>query len=349
MEHRSLMLRAQEANSGYDLRASLTEQAVVSNELTSAPRSGAPMVVGFHGIVYPTWKMNGNWFITGALQLTTRPFYYEDLSSTGYGAKGNVLQASVNYSRVSNKGSLLVRVGELSTVFGSFVIRYDDADNALIDLPSGYGYYYSPESILPVAGAQMDVTTGRWDARVQFANSSPANPRSLFAKDQYGNWAGGAGFTIRQGFRVGVSGYRGPYLDRKYRYFFPGEVDPRKLPAHALGLDASWERRHSSVTGELQKFVMPYTVIPNFRESAGYLEGKQVISPRWYAAARYGFVTTNETSRAQTVETAVSFRPNRFQIIKTGFQLEHYTGDKVPGDKTFALQLVTSLHKSIAR
>ena len=110
----------------------------------------------------------------------------------------------------------------------------------------------------------------RFDGRIQFANSSPANPRSIFANDQYGNWAGGGGFTIRQGLRVGVSGYRGPYLDRKYAYYFPGEANPSKLPAHAIGLDGNWAHGHTTAFVEVQRFVMPYTVIPDFRESAGY-------------------------------------------------------------------------------
>ena len=45
--------------------------------------------------------------------------------------KGIVLQSTLNYSHVSHKGSILVRVGEMSTAFGSFMLRYDDTDNAL--------------------------------------------------------------------------------------------------------------------------------------------------------------------------------------------------------------------------
>jgi hypothetical protein len=148
---------------------------------------------------------------------------------------------------------------------------------------------------------------------------------------------------------VGVSGYRGPYLDRKYKYFFPGEANPSKLPAHALGLDASWARRHTSVQLELQKFVMPNTVFRNFRESAGYIEAKQVLSPRWFLAARYGFVTTSATHRGQMFETAAGFFPNRFQIIKIGYEVKHYSASNEPDDQTYAVQFVTSLHTSIAR
>jgi hypothetical protein len=341
-------LCAQEASSGVDFRATLTGQAVASNELTEAPRFGAPMVLGSRGVLYPTWKINDNWFVSGALQLSTRPFYYEDLSTTGYGAKGLVLLSTLNYSRVSKKGYILVRAGQMPTAFGSFMLRYDDADNPLVDLPIEYGYYYSVVSILGVAGAQIDATRGRWDARVQFANSSPSNPRSLFAHDQYGNWAGGAGFTIRQGFRVGASAYRGPYLDRQYPYFFPGEENPNKLPAKAVGLDVNWAHGHTTALGEVQKFVLPYTVVPTFREAAGYVEVKQVLSPRWYFAVRNGYLSANASGKQQTLESAAGFRLNRLELIKASYEYEHYNTGSQRNDNTLGIQFITTLHKAVA-
>jgi hypothetical protein len=345
----SHILAAQEASSGLDLRATLTAQAVASNELTEAPRSGSPMILGSRSVLYPTWKISDNWFITGALQLATRPYFYEDLSTPGYGAKGAVLQSTLNYSRVSHNGSVLVRAGEMSTAFGSFILHYDDADNALVDLPIEYGYYYAPVSILGVAGIEADATRGKVDARAQFANSSPANPRSLFARDQYGNWAGGAGYTIRQGFRVGVSAYRGPYLDRKYQYFFPGEANPNTLSANALGIDVNWAHGHTSAQGEVQRFVMPYKAIPTFRESAGYGELKQVLNPRWYIAVRDSFSSANASGNQQTLETAVGFRPDRLQLIKISYEYEHYSTGTPRNDNTLAIQFITTLHRSVGR
>ncbi len=340
---------AQEANSGVDLRATLTEQAVASRELTEAPRSGSPMVAGSRSVLYPTIKFDEHWFVAGALQLVTRPYYYADLSTTGYGAKGSVLQSTLNYGRVSQKGSILVRAGQMSTAFGSFVLRYDDAENALVDLPLAYGYYYAPVSILGVVGAEMDATRGKFDGRIQFANSSPANPRSIFARDQYGNWAGGGGFTIRQGFRVGISGYRGPYLDRKYAFYYPGEVNPSKLSAHAVGLDANWTHGHTTVFAEVQRFVMPYTRIPDFRESAGYAEMRQVLSPRWFAAGRYSLASTNAAGKTNAFEVAAGYRPNRFQLLKAGYEFEHYSTGTERDDHIFGIQFITTLHKSAGR
>jgi hypothetical protein len=341
------VLGAQEASSGLDLRATLSGLALTSNGLTEPPRSGAPGTAGSRSLVYPVWKISDNWFVSGALQFVTKPYFYEDFSDTSYGAKGYVLQASLNYSRVSDKGSVLVRAGQLSTVFGSFLLRYDDADNPLVDLPIEYGYYYAPVSTEGVAGGEMDATRGKWDGRVQFANSSPANPRSLFAHDQYGNWAGGGGYTIRQGFRLGVSAYRGPYLNRQYKFFYPGEAPPNTLPAHAVGLDAAWARNHTSVQGELQHFFFPYTVVPDHREWAAYAELKQVLSPRWYIAGRTGLTYANG-SQARNFETAAAYRPNRIQLLKFDYEIEYRNSGSLKIENTLAVQLVTTLHGSLS-
>jgi hypothetical protein len=339
---------SQETGSGVELRATATAQVMGSSQLADPPRSGAPIASGAHVVVYPTVKFNDHWFLTGAMQLVTHPYYYSEVTTRGYGANGSVLQLTLNHSRVWRNGSVLLRAGAMSTAFGSFLLRYDDADNPLVDLPVGYGYYYAPVSILPVAGAQVDATRGKLDGRIQFANSSPANPRSPLARDQYGNWAGGFGYTMRQGFRVGVSGYRGPYLDRSYPYFFPGEANPSKLPAHALGVDANWAHGHTTAFGELQKFVMPYKAIPTFRESTGYAEVRQVLDPRWFVAGRYGLQNNNVSARMQSFETSAGFRPNRFQLLKIGYELEHYSSSSQRDINIVGIQFITSFHKSAA-
>jgi len=336
---------AQEADSGIDLRATLSGQVAGSSILTEPDRSGSLVAAGFRAVVYPTWKISNHWTVTGAWQIYSNPYFIEDFSNPGFGAKGDLLQASLNYARVSDKGSILIRAGQLSTAFGSFLLRYDDADNALVDLPLGYGYYYTPVSSLGVAGVQIDATRGKWDGRAQFANSSPANPRSIFAHDQYGNWAGGGGYTIRQGLRIGVSGYRGPYLDRQYKYFFHGEANPNTLPAHALGLDVEWTHGHWTLQGEMQKFVMPYAVIPTFREQVGYAEVKRALGPRWYVAARSGYSSTGTTSHEESFEVDAGFRPDRFQLLKVDYEFDHYSQDKYPFDKTLVAQFVTTLHR----
>jgi hypothetical protein len=176
--------------------------------------------------------------------------------------------------------------------------------------------------------------------RAQFTNSSPANPRSVFDKDQYANWAGGAGYTIRQGFRIGVSAYRGPYLDRQNRFYFPGEALPRDLPSTGYGLDVQWGRGPWNVYGELAHFQMTYKAIPTFNMHTGYAEVRRVLHPRWYAAARTGYQRPVKYKGSESYEMAVGFRPAASQVLKFGFTTEHYSG--APLDHLVMLQFVTS-------
>ncbi len=334
---------AQEAGSGIDLAATVTGEAVASRELTESPRDGSPLTAGFRSMLYPTWKIDDHWTVYGAIDINSRPYFEEDFSSQGYGVVTHVIQLNVGYSKVWKGGSLVIRAGQLSSAFGSFLLRYDDAENPLINMPMQYGYYYAGVTTAGLAGAQIDLTRGKWDGRVQLTSSSPANPRSIFDNGQYPNWAGGVGYTIRQGLRVGISGYRGPYLDREYPYYFPGESSPRDLPASALGTDVEWAQGHWNVYGEWQWFEMNYHAIPTFRKNAGYAEVRRVLHPRWYVAARAGYLDGSYASGGETYEVAVGFRPNTHQLIKVGYSLER---ERDEGDlyHMVGIQLITTLH-----
>jgi hypothetical protein len=312
----SALANAQEADSGFELRTTLSADSQYSQELAQPPRDG---------------------------QVRSRPYYENELTTQGYGVKGDLLQLNLSYAHFWKENrSLVVRVGQLSSAFGSFLQRYDSMDNSVIGIPAAYGYYYQPVTLEGLAGAQVDGTMGKFDARAQFVNSSPANRRSVFDHDQYGNWAGGLGYTIRQGFRVGGSAYYGPYLDRQYAFFFPGESNPRDLPAHAYGLDVEWGAGHWNAWGELQHFVMDYHAIPTFKQTIGYAEVRRVLNPRWYAASRIGYVHANAFAGYQTYEFAAGFRPAAHELIKFGYTVQR--GASFPGTlgNVAAIEFVTS-------
>jgi hypothetical protein len=323
---------AQEADSGFELRTTLSAEAVTSQDLTEAPRDGDPVSGGFRAMLYPIWKWSSHWSVDGAFQISSRPYFFDEFYTQGYGINGNLMQAHLNYSRFWKKASVVARVGVLSSAFGSFLLRYDDAVNPLIDKPLSYGYY-SGVTTLGLAGAEVDATYEKMDFRAQFVNSSPLNPRSVFDHDQYGNWAGGAGYTIRQGFRVGASMFRGPYLDRQYEYFFPGEAPPNTLPGTGVGVDVSWGHGPWNAYGEWQRLQMDYHVIPTFSEQFAYGELRRVLAPRWYLAAWLTQMTASVGPGQRVYEAAVGFRPNAFELVK----LEYETNN------TVAIQFVTTL------
>jgi hypothetical protein len=336
------LIRGQEAISGVDLKATIGTEAIAADALTEFPRNGSGISGGFRAVLYPTWKLDEHWILSGALQFNSRPYFPEEFSTQGNGLNGRILQLNLGYSKLWKHGSAAIRAGQLSSAFGAFLLRYDDAENALLTMPMQYGYY-SRVTTAGLAGAQADATLGKWDGRIQFVNSSPANPRSIFASDQYGNWAGGGGYTVKQGLRIGLSAYRGPYLNRQSRFYFPGESRPRDLPATAGGVDVEWAQGHWNLYGEWQRFEMNYHAIPTFRQDAGYLEARRVLHPRWFVAARAGYLHGSFQTGGETYETSVGFRPNAFQLLKVGFSVEHPNS---PGllDRTFGIQLVTMLH-----
>ena len=337
------VLLAQEASSGVDLRATISGEAVYAHQLTETPRSGLPVLGGFRSMLYPTLKLWDHWTLSGAIDVNSRPYFQGDFSTQGYGLTARILQANIGYSKVWKSGSVVLRAGQLSSAFGAFLLRYDDADNPLLNMPMQYGYYDAGITTSGLTGVQADVTHGKWDARAQFVNSSAANPRSIFQSGQYGNWAGGAGYTIHQGFRIGISAYRGPYLYRQYADFPPGESSPRDLPATAVGADIQWARNHWNLYGEWQRFQRNHYAIPTLREDAGYLEVRRVLHPRWYVAARAGYLHNNYGSGGDTYEVSTGFRPNAHQLIKIGYSVARESDH---GDfyRMFGVQIVTTIH-----
>ena len=329
----ALPLFAQEAPAGFDLRATLTAGIVSNGERTDA---------GFRSVFYPTFKLSDHWTVEGSLQLMSQPFFASDLDRNGLTTRFRVLNANLGYSRVWRKASLVVRAGQMPSAMGSFLLRYDDAQNPLASAPMEYGYYGGGITTLGLAGVEADVTAGKWDARAQFTNSSPADARSVFDGGQFGSWSGGTGYTIRQGLHVGLAGYRGPYLYNEQPFYRPGPGGLRALPASAWGIDGEWAKGHWNTQGEWHRFDLAYFHMPTLREDAGYIETKRVLHPRWFVAARAGYFHPNFRFGGETWEAVVGYRPSSWQLLKIGYAFEHeQTGGT---HNSVTAQLVTTIH-----
>jgi hypothetical protein len=338
------IIRAQEAASGFDLGVTVSGEALYSPELSSAPRNGAPAAGAFRAILYPTYKISDHWTVSGAVEAYSYPYFFEDISDSDHGVGVNILQAQISYSRFWENRSFVVRAGQLSSAFGSFLLRYDDSVNPLVDMPKSYGYYQNGVSTESLAGVELDNTFGKFDLRNQITNSSPANPRSILQNDQYVNWTGGAGYTIRQGLRVGVSAYRGPYLDHQFPYYFPGELSPSRLPATGVGADMQWGQGHWNFNGEWQRFQMDYHAIPTFVEQAGYGEVRVNLHPRWYIATRLSYVRASAFAGTQAYEFAAGYRIGRNELMKVDYEINQGANIKGAQQNVLAIQFVASLH-----
>jgi hypothetical protein len=116
------------------------------------------------------------------------------------------------------------------------------------------------------------------------------------------------------------------------------------LPAGAFGVDAEWATGHWSVQGELQRFVMPYRVIPTFHEQAGYAEVRRVLNPRWFIAERSGYVASSAGPSVQEFEGVAGFRPDSRQIIKVGYGVDRTCASGSRLERMFEVQVVTTMN-----
>ena len=340
---------AQEAETGIAMPFTVTGIGMYTQRPQINDPSAANAIAGFRAMLYPSVKLGSHWFGYAAVQVRSEPYFFEDTYSSERGVEADLLQAFVGYSHTANYKSFLIKAGKLSSAFGSFLPRYDDAANPMIDWPLSYGYYYKPVSFSGVGGIEMDASFHQIDARFQITNSSPFNPQGFRSHDQHLQWAAGAGYSVRQGLRIGLSTYRGPYMLQTSRFLQIGERSA-DYSATGIGLDVQWAKSRWSLTGEWQHFEFPYPRIASAIGNYGYGEAKMVLTPRLYAAVRAGYQDYNYIAPdRQSYDFVLGYRPNRFQLIKVGYQWLRENTVRGTRDDVWAVQYVTSidsLHKS---
>ena len=334
---------AQEAEVGVSVPFTVSGQGMQTHRLQTEDAGASSAAAGFRAMFYPSVKLGSHWFGYAAIQVRSEPFFFEETYSAYREVGTQTLQAFVGYTRSADSKSFLVKAGRLSSAFGSFLPRYDDAVNPLIDWPLGYGYYYKPVSFSGVTGVEIDVAFRQLDTRFQIVNSSPMNPQGLRSSDQHLQWAGGAGYTVRQGLRVGFSVYHGPFMRQSSRFLSGGERSA-DYPATGLGVDLQWAKGRWSFSGEWQHFDFPYPRLATLVAQHGYGEAKLVLTPRWYAAVRAGYQNyTYLAPDRQNYDFVVGYRPNRFQLLKVGYQWLRDQTVQGTRDDVWAIQYVTSI------
>lgn len=387
-------LAAQESSSeiGVAVPVTIGGSGMYSRRFQLSDPSNSRLDGGFRILLQPNVKLGGNWFGSAVVQLLENPYSYYDAFSPARYFDARPIQAFLGYSIRKNGITAVIKGGRLVSAFGSFPVRYDDALNPLIDQPLSYvqratlrsdqlpcgvadlkrqfygsvGHFcgggpgraggLTPVTIYGLPGIQAEMSAGRVDARLQLTSGSPASPDHLDTPLQYLQWAGGGGFTIRQGLRVGLSGFRGPYLDRGLANLLPAGTGLRDYPASGLGFDGQWARGRWSVLGEWQRFwyASPnFTVAPSI--TSYYVEAKGVITPRWYAAVRAGrfdprYVADRQGVTADrfatyldTYEIATGWWINRNQLLKGSYSWLRAQGAVGNRLDVAGIQLVTTI------
>ena len=336
---------------------------------THAEDNVSPNAAGFRFVISPTLKLGAHWFAYSALDVhSSKYFGYQNGPEQDRPVQFELMQAFVGYATTVSRASLLIKAGRLSSAFGIFPLEYDDAKMPLINapplytgylplrpdqLPCGvedilrqtygsdikYGcggsesqrYAMSPVSLYGLPAVEAQLSIARADARLQITNSSPANPRGLTSRAQVPQWTAGGGYTMRGGLHVGVSGFRGPYLDPIVAPLLPSAKTIRDFPAWGMGVDAEWSRGPWSLEAEWQHF---HFELPGFRisphENGAYTQAKWILSPRLYLAMRataqhfgriqdsLGISANQFAGPQQVYELSTGYRLSRSELLKIG-------------------------------
>jgi hypothetical protein len=385
----------QEANSGFSVPVTITGEARASNGTDGLNTKDW----GFRAVAAPAFRFGSHWFAYAALDAHSSAYFpYEFGVDNDRLVRTELMQAFAGYTTQISRASILLKAGQMNTAFGLYPVEYDDAKTPLIDPPLAYAtnlpvrpdqlpcgvndilrqdydadltyhcggaqserYGLTAATLYGLPAFEAEISLARFDGRVQITNSSPVNPHGLFSDSQYLQWSAGGGYAFRGGLHIGVSGFRGAYLDNNVRPWLPAGKLPRDYLATGIGIDARWSRGVWSAEGEWlhSSFELP-GFVRGPSETAAYAELKRIISPRLFAAARVnsnfsgsmqdvsGVTATHAISPQQMYELTIGYRLNRQQLLKVGGTWSHYNAWRSgwywpPEDRyAFELQLVNS-------
>lgn len=385
-------VKGQEANAGISVPVEISGNLLYGN-LPKSYTDGPSFSPGFRASIYPSLQLSSHWFAYSALDVQSSSWLgYQSGPDNDRPVQFHLLQAFAGYQTAVRNVSIVVKAGRLSSAFGIFPLQYNDSKMLFPNPPPSYvaplpfradqlacgvrdlrsaQYHYNVDfgcggsdaesyGLLPVTlyglpGAEIDVSVARIDARLQVTNSSPVNPQGLASPSQFAQWTAGGGYTFGSGLHIGVSGFRGPYLDRSIEPWLTSRNISDFL-ATGTGVDAQWARGWWSVAGEWQRLTFG---LPGFvkspGEQAGYAELKRIVTPRIYFAARatvLGFPSVEDDSGnridhagipQRILEFGFGFRPNNHQLLKASYKRAALSTTRGRVDNVLAVQLVTSI------
>ena len=251
------------------------------------------------------------------------------------------------YARFSNLSGqyLNMNVGYIPSTIGSYAPRTYSDRNPLIGTPLLYNFH---SALIPgVLGSTPDVSDilalrdnrspsgipfiydACWNTGVEFYGSSGKVDYS------FGMLTGSVGkptqqqfkdipqftthlvYNFNPGFKIGMSAFLGPYLyDEAFPDFgTPGyTIDPEDYMNGGIGYEFYWSGQYLEVYSETFYSYWEYPGLPKLKSMAGYIEGKYKIQPRWYAAARLGFVEPSEIEVSPGVEEKWDYPVKRYEF-----------------------------------
>jgi hypothetical protein len=233
--------------------------------------------------------------------------------------------------RYSPSDAFTIEGGRMQHVVGAFASRRLSFRNPLVGVPDGYATAYPYGVVASGTVRLLDYRAGVNSLPLSHADYVPspsAAPRPAF----------GLGVTPFTGFRVGVSGTVGPYLNRDLS---PAQLAGRewrdfhqRVAAMDVQLSSGYFEGHAEAARG--SYDVPGHTDPIVGYN-GYLEGKYTFTPRFYLATRverndYPFILPLSSGQWVAVRSAFSdaelgggYRPTSSTLLKLSARADRWT------------------------
>jgi len=281
---------------------------------------------------------------------------------------------------------LNIIAGKIPWSIGAFGSRALSSENPLVGRPLLYqhhttlSWYAVPpnaDALIAVAGRGQSgvnysggsggfpgmpvVDESYWDAGVVASGSRGPLELALGVENGAPGWAstaeddnGGKSVLGRLGFspvpalRVGVSGSHGPYLHDDANAKLPPGTSVSGLPQDLAMADLEFDHGHGEWRAEGYRNQWKTATVGNLQVTGFFVEGRQSLSAKLYAAARYeqmrfsdlansGGVAVPWDRNVDRLEAGLGFRPQRGVILKAVYQREWERADALHGEEPYDL------------
>jgi hypothetical protein len=277
--------------------------------------------------------------VLGRLQLWTAAeplpgliFYAQGVAEGGpvrdpSGTTSELEQLGMRYMRSE---ALVLDVGKMSPIVGTFAARRLSTRNALIGVPDGYPVQYPLAVKVSGTRARVDYRLALTSLPVSHAGYTPdpdAAPRPAL----------GIGYTPLVGLRVGASATWGSYLNRDLPASLLDGRPWRSFHQRIGAADVQFSRGYLELWGELG--VGSYEVPGHADPVSGltyYAEAKYTLTPRVFVAGRferndYPFIQPRSASSWMATATnfyngelGAGFRVSTSTLVKASYRADRW-------------------------
>ncbi len=313
------------------------ESVVAADEFAGESASNRPQLIFDVSL---SVRVSDNW------QIYVRPWFRMPRPNTAGGTVPDwdteLYQAGIRYER---RGPIAVRVdaGQILSPIGLGIYDVRPGVNPTI-VP--HLSYVTPMPVFdPTAprvsavsstyplGAQVSLSTDRWDARAAVINAAPTrgyaiggatNPQSTPVL------VAGGGVTPITGLRLGASFARGPYATAD-EIATPGTQGRMMSMA---GAEGEWAFAGTKISGEILRTGFE-TAADTAVAYEWFVQGQQALSPRWFAAARregtsapalVSGTSIGARTDFEVFEATVGFRASREVTLRSSYYARRFFG-----------------------